>query len=73
MTILVESLDSTNLAQVTYDTKTGTLTVYFMNESKYEYYGVPVEIYEGLVEAISHGSYFHREIRNGGYHFKRLL
>lgn len=60
-------VDSTSISAIGYDHKTGTLRINFLTGSTYEYYGVPLEFYEGLMSASSKGKYFNLNIKNGGY------
>jgi len=55
---------SSNLKSVGYDTDSQMLEVEFHSGAVYQYYGVPQSLYEGLLNAPSHGKYFHRYIRN---------
>lgn len=58
-----QSVSSSNIASVGYDNTTEVLEVEFLNGSVYEYRNVPTVVYEELMNASSHGSYFNREIR----------
>lgn len=49
-----------------------TLEIEFPNGAVYQYYGVPAQVYEQLMNAESHGRYFHRHIRNSGYDYERI-
>jgi len=62
---------SSNLKSVGYDINTKTLEIEFKNGSVYQYYGVPLDIYEKLMKAPSHGKFFHAHIRNV-YRYKRI-
>ena len=66
------SVSSTAMRSVGYDASTRVLTVEFPNGSVYEYEGVPSEIHDGLMNAKSHGNYFHSHIRNAGFRTKRI-
>lgn len=65
-------VDSTNLASVGYSTETATLEVEFRSGAIYQYSGVPLEVYEGLMQASSKGQYFNAQIRSAGYPFSRV-
>ncbi len=56
-------VDSSNLATVGYEPSTRILEIEFHGGSVYQYYDVPEEVYRGLLEAVSKGGYFHRNIR----------
>jgi hypothetical protein len=55
---------SSNLSSVGYDSETNTLEIEFNNFTIYQFFGVPESIYKGLINAISHGKYFHAQIKN---------
>jgi len=57
------AIQSSNLASVDYDWS-GTLTIEFHSGGVYEYYHVPLSKYDGLMNASSHGRYFHAHIKN---------
>ena len=58
------NVDSSDLSAVGYDSITGTLTIEFNSGGIYEYYNVPQNIYDGLMNDSSKGKYFHRFIRD---------
>jgi hypothetical protein len=58
----VITIQSSNLAAIDYDWS-GTLTIAFHSGGVYEYYDVPPSEYDGLMNASSHGSYFHAHIK----------
>jgi KTSC domain len=55
-------LESSMLSMVGYNPNTQTLTAQFTSGRIYEYYEVPQEIFDALLAADSHGSYFRSEI-----------
>jgi hypothetical protein len=65
-------VNSSNLASVGFDSESETLEVEFNDGSVYQYFGVPVDVYRGLMSAGSHGSYFHQHIRNV-YQYTRIV
>ncbi|HDD44782.1 MAG TPA: KTSC domain-containing protein [Candidatus Desulfofervidus auxilii] len=65
------SVVSSNLKSVGYDVNTKILEIEFQNGSVYQYYEVPLNIYEGLMKAPSHGKFFHARIRNV-YRYRRI-
>jgi hypothetical protein len=67
-----QSVSSSNLASVGYDTQRHVLEVEFLNGSIYQYSGVPESEYRGLMSASSHGSYFNANIKNGGYSYHKV-
>ncbi len=64
-------VQSSNLASIGYDISTSILEIEFRNGSVYQYYSVPAQVHEGLMNAGSKGSYFHQNIKNGGYAFSK--
>ena len=69
--VVKSRVDSSNLDEVEYDDKTQTMRITFKNGGKYEYYGVPQDIYDGLMGAESKGSFFHYNVRTS-FGFKKL-
>lgn len=64
------AVQSSDLRAVEYDWS-GTLTIAFHNGGVYEYFNVPHSEYVGLMNASSHGKYFHAHIKNR-YAFRRI-
>jgi hypothetical protein len=58
------SLESTSLKSVAYDEETLTLEVEFVEGGIYQYSGVPLELYEELINAESKGRFYVGNIRN---------
>jgi hypothetical protein len=58
------AVSSSSLASIGYDGDSLTLEVEFINGSVYQYYDVPEEIFDDLLNAGSIGSYFHHNVRN---------
>ncbi|MCW5553180.1 MAG: KTSC domain-containing protein [Verrucomicrobiae bacterium] len=65
------SVPSSNLAAVGYNPFTAVLTIAFHGDRVYQYFRVPVSIYQGLLRAESHGKYFHAHIKNR-YAYRRI-
>lgn len=55
---------STHIAQVTYDSDTRDMNITFSDGSEYRYMSVPVGVFQGIQNAPSAGSYFHRVIKD---------
>lgn len=66
-----QSVKSSDIRSIGYDIETQTLEIEFHNGGVYQYYDVPENIYHGLMNANSHGSYFHKNIKNT-YKYKKL-
>jgi hypothetical protein len=56
-------LKSATILQADYDPQSQTLTVTFPNGKSYTHEDVPIEVYQGLLEAASAGSFYNREIK----------
>ncbi|MGD6778822.1 KTSC domain-containing protein [Sutcliffiella horikoshii] len=57
------SVVSDNLRAVAYDSSSQTLRIKFKN-GMYDYFGVPENIHQGLMNASSHGEYHAKYIKN---------
>ncbi len=65
-------VDSSNLASVGYDSDAKILEIEFNSGGIYQYFDVPESVYEGLMSASSHGTYFDQNIKNGGYSYSKV-
>lgn len=66
------SVSSSNMESVGYDGSSQTLRVGFLNGSVYDYHSVPEHLYQGLMNAASHGSYLDTNIKKGGYRYTKI-
>lgn len=66
----LQQVNSSNLAEVGYDTETQTLTIVFRKSGTYEFFDVPETVYQELMAAGSLGDYFARSIR-GKYRYAK--
>ena len=66
-----QSVESSNLASIGYDIENEILEVEFKHGGVYQYFDVPVNVYEELMNADSHGVYFSANIRND-YEFQKM-
>ncbi len=66
-----ESVTSSNLSSIGYDSATQTLEVEFSNGAVYQYFDVPSTVHEELMNAGSHGSYLNQNIK-GSYRYARV-
>ena len=55
---------SSSLARLSYDRRQAILEVEFRDGTVYQYAGVPLRTYHGLLQAGSKGSYFNHYIRS---------
>ena len=65
-------VQSSNLASVGCDSKTATLEIEFLNGGIYQYFGVPAEVHQGLMNAGSKGSYLDQNIKKAGYPYNKI-
>ncbi|MDC4249603.1 KTSC domain-containing protein [Clostridium perfringens] len=63
-------VSSSNLVAVGYDSSTTTLRIAF-HSGVYDYYNVPQNIFEGLLNASSKGKYHHAFIKNS-YRYSKV-
>jgi hypothetical protein len=63
---------SSNIASIGYDQSEQVLEVEFNSNSVYQYFNVPKSVFDALMKASSHGSYFNSNIKNGNYKFKQI-
>lgn len=59
-----QSLNSSAILRAGYSMDDQTLSITFVRNRTYTYYGVPPQVYLGLVNASSPGRYFNSNIRN---------
>lgn len=59
-----KDVESSMLASVGYDEKKKVLEAEFNTGTVYQYFDVEKEIYDELMDADSHGSYFYHNIRD---------
>ena len=58
------SVSSSNLSSVGYDQTNQVLEIEFNSGGVYQYFDVPKPIHQELMNAASHGKYFHRNIKD---------
>lgn len=66
------SVRSSDLNSVGYDAQWQVLEVGFRKGTVYRYFGVPTQVYEGLMSASSKGRYLDRVVKKGGYRYSRV-
>lgn len=57
------SVNSSTNAAIGYDPETSTQEVEFKNETGYAYDGVPVEVYDGIINCDSHGKCLNAHVK----------
>lgn len=65
------NVTSSNLSRIRYDERTSTLEIEFNGGRVYQYFDVPLQIFEGLRDADSHGKFFHAQIK-GHFRYARV-
>lgn len=65
-------VSSSNVAAVGYDDEQSVLGVRFLNGSEYHYFGVPRDVFDGLLGASSVGQYLNAYVKQGGYAYQRV-
>lgn len=66
------AVTSTSVAAVAYEDESNTLGIRYMNGSEYHYYGVPREVFEGILGASSVGRYVDQYVKKAGYSCTRV-
>ena len=57
-------VQSSAMTAIGYDPHTCTLRIRFIQDADYDYSGIPLGIYRGLLSAESHGKYYHKHIKS---------
>ncbi len=66
-----QSVESSNLASIGYDAENEILEIEFNHGGIYQYFDIPENVYEELMNADSHGVYFSANIRND-YQYQKI-
>lgn len=66
-----QAVSSSNIESIGYDPQSETLEIEFLNGSIYQYFDVPEQIFDELMQAESHGKYLANNIK-GGYRYSRV-
>lgn len=66
-----QSVKSSNIASIGYDVDTQTLEVEFLSNYRYQYFDVPKNHFNGIMESDSKGRYLAQNIK-GVYRYTRL-
>jgi KTSC domain len=64
--------NSSNLAAVGYSLESAILEVESQHGGVYQYFGVPLLVYQGLLSAASKGTYLNEVVKRGGYRYSRI-
>lgn len=65
------NVSSSNIASVGYDPVTSTLEVEFLDGAVYQYYGVPQNMFDQLMQEASKGRFLNTYIKNA-YSYSRV-
>lgn len=65
-------VSSSNIESIGYDETTQILEVAFLTGAIYQYYGVPDQLYQGLMSASSKGTYLNQYIKKGGFAYSQV-
>lgn len=66
-----EHVESSNIESIGYDSNSQTLEIEFLNGSIYQYFDVPMNIHEGLLNADSQGKYLAHSIK-GNFRYSKV-
>ena len=66
-----QTVSSSNLHSVGYDSSSAILEISFHSGGVYQYYNVPESVYFSLLNASSKGKYFHQYIKNR-YRYRKV-
>lgn len=68
------NINSDNVMAAGYDSKTGVMSVQFQNGSLYEYYNVPIELWESFISAQPHpwSQVGYPRLVGEGYSYRRI-
>lgn len=64
-------LNSSNIVGAGYDAASATMEVEFTNGNIYQYFDIPQQLYDGLMQAESAGKYLNENIK-GVYRYARV-
>jgi len=67
----IETPESSNISRFRYDENAMVLTVEFKNGGRYDYYDVPIAVFEGMRGAASKGQYLAHNIK-GRFRYARV-
>ena len=65
-------VESSSLASVGYDPANMILEIEFHRGGTYQYFNIPVQIHQGLMDASSKGTYLDQNIKKTGYPYKKI-
>jgi hypothetical protein len=66
-----QNVSSSDIKSIGYDRESHILEIEFHSGGIYQYFNVPVTIYENFMSASSHGEFFHQNIKDV-YQFSKI-
>lgn len=71
-TMKLQDVESSNIEAAGYDPESKEMQVRFRGGSLYSYGNVPKSTYDGFLASESKGSFFHGNIKNGGFKWHKV-
>ena len=68
---MMHEVESSNVKAIGYETSTNTLVVEYLSGLKYEYFNVPANVFDELLESVSKGKYMNQNMK-GQYEGRRV-
>jgi hypothetical protein len=65
-------VSSSNLMSIGYDVDSKILEIEFLSRDIYQYFDIPKNIFQGLMNAASHGTYLDANIKKAGYRYRKI-
>jgi hypothetical protein len=65
-------VSSSNISSIGYSELESILEIAFLNRSVYRYFEIPKYLYEGLMNANSHGKFLNDHIKSSGYAYEKI-
>lgn len=66
-----QKVNSSDIDSIGYDPALCVLEIEFLSGGIYQYSVVPKNIFDGIMSASSHGSYFHQHVK-GHFNYKKI-
>ena len=68
----LDGFESSNIAEFGYSSHYNVLRAKFKNNTTYDYFAVPLKVFEELQAAESKGKAFNLLVKKGGYEYKKV-
>lgn len=69
----LDGFESSNIKEFGYSTHYNILRTHFLNGTAYDYFNVPMKVFEELQKAESKGKAFNSLVKKGNYEFKKVV